>query len=66
MALYNKGNREVINRIGDMADKYDVPLINGCLYNEEIWMDYTKDGYGDGASELWRGYQIHKMAWSVL
>ena len=36
------------NYIQEIADEYGIPFLNGCLYNEEIGMDYTVDSMGDG------------------
>lgn len=36
------------NYIQIIADEYGIPFLNGCLYNEEIGLDYTVDSMGDG------------------
>lgn len=36
------------NYIQKIAEEYEVPFLNGCLYNNEIGMDYTVDSMGDG------------------
>ena len=36
------------NYVQQIADEYGVPFLNGCLYTEEIGLDYTVDSMGDG------------------
>lgn len=36
------------NYIQKIAAEYEVPFLNGCLYNKEIGMDYTVDSMGNG------------------
>ena len=36
------------NRIGEIAGEYGIPFINGCLYYEDMGIDYKTDCYGDG------------------
>lgn len=36
------------NYVQTIADEYGVTFLNGCLFNEEIGMDYTVDSMGDG------------------
>ncbi len=41
-------NERYFNYIGKVADEYDVPFLNGCLYYNEMGIDYQTDSYGDG------------------
>ena len=36
------------NEIGEIADEYGITFINGCVYHEEMGIDYMTDSYGDG------------------
>ena len=36
------------NYVGEIAKEYDVPFINGCLYSDEMGIDYATDSSGDG------------------
>ena len=36
------------NYVQTIADEYSVTFLNGCLFNEEIGMDYMTDSMGDG------------------
>ena len=35
------------NRIQEIADEYGVPFLNGCLYYDEMGIDYNVDSSGD-------------------
>lgn len=35
------------NRVQEITNEYEVPFLNGCLYTEEIGLDYTKDSMGN-------------------
>lgn len=39
--------QKVYNLVQQIADEYGVEFINGCLYTEEIGLDYTVDSSGD-------------------
>ncbi len=39
---------EYFNYIQSIADEYGVTFINGCLYEDEMGIDWKKDSYGEG------------------
>lgn len=46
--LNTKETQMKYNYVGEIAQEYGVPFINGCLYTEQIGLDYTVDSSGDG------------------
>lgn len=43
-----EGAQKKYNYVQKIADEYGIPFLNGCLYTEEIGLDYTVDSMGDG------------------
>lgn len=43
-----KEKQKKYNYIQGIADEYGIPFLNGCLYNDEIGLDYMVDSMGDG------------------